>query len=247
MGFISNLLIKKPTLHFNQKNINMLFTSNSSLYNPIIGSNLGIPLNILQYLFTSTYYNENIITNELILLQFALGIFTYGTDRLLDAINYSKDESKLVVYSESKVRYYDYLVKNMNESILVIIASYVYIFNLLKLKEETYPLLFALTSTLFYRDFKKNFGEFKSLYIAVFWTLGCVILPCVIHDNNYEILYHPNIYLPNFCLMFASSNVLDIKDIEEDKQENIKTLAVLLGEHYTNLLSNSFNVIGFLI
>ena len=102
-------------------------------------------------------------------------------------------------------------------------------------------------NVLFYRDFKKNFGELKPLYIAVFWTLGCVILPCVIHDNNYEILYHPNIYLPNFCVMFASSNVLDIKDIEEDKQENIKTLAVLLGEDNTNLLSNTCNVIGFLI
>ena len=80
----------------------------------------------------------------------------------------------------------------------------------MKLKEETYPLLFALTSTLFYRDFKKNFGELKPLNIAIFWTLGCVILPCVIHDGNYDILYNPNIYLPNFCIMFGSSNMLDI-------------------------------------
>ena len=243
MGFIANGFIKRPILVNN--NVNML--ANSTIYNPIIGSNLGIPLNILQYVFTRTYYHENILNNELILLQFAIGIFTYGTDRLLDAINYNKDENKLVVYSESKVNYYDYLVENMNESILVIIASYIYILNLLKLKEETYPLLFALTSTLFYRDFKKNFCELKPLYIGIFWTLGCVILPCVIHDGNYDILYHPNIYLPNFCVMFASSNMLDIKDIEEDKQENIKTLAVLLGEDNTNLLSNTCNVIGFFI
>ena len=43
---------------------------------------------------------------ELILLQFAIGIFTYGTDRLLDAINYNKDENKLLLYSDAKVNYY---------------------------------------------------------------------------------------------------------------------------------------------
>tara|TARA_B110000305_G_C19134932_1_gene490727 strand:- start:523 stop:681 length:159 start_codon:yes stop_codon:yes gene_type:complete len=51
------------------------------LDNPIIGFNLGIPLNILQYIFTTTYYYDNILNSELILLQFAIGIFTYGTDR----------------------------------------------------------------------------------------------------------------------------------------------------------------------
>lgn len=243
MGFITNGLIKRPILVY--RNVNML--ANSTIYNPIIGSNLGIPLNILQYVFTTTYYHENIITNELILLQFAIGIFTYGTDRLLDAINYNKNENKLLLYSNEKINYYNYLIQNINQNIVVIIASYIYIFNLLQLKQETYPLLVALTSTLFYRDFKKTFGEFKPLYIAFFWTLGCVILPCVIYDNNYDILYYPNIYLPNFCLMFASSNMLDIKDIEEDKQENIKTLAVLLGENNTNFLSNTYYVIGFFI
>jgi len=89
MGFIANGLIKRPILVNN--NVNML--ANSTIYNPIIGSNLGIPLNILQYVFTTTYYHENILNNELILLQFAIGIFTYGTDRLLDAINYNKDDS----------------------------------------------------------------------------------------------------------------------------------------------------------
>ena len=47
--------------------------------------------------------------------------------------------------------------------------------------------------------------------------------------------------------MFASSNMLDIMDIEEDKQENIKTLAVLLGKNNSMLLSNTCNAVGVLI
>ena len=48
MGFISNIAIRKPILLSN--NVNMLSKSNSTIYNPVIGSNLGIPLNILQYI-----------------------------------------------------------------------------------------------------------------------------------------------------------------------------------------------------
>ena len=92
MTFI-NFIINKPLLptnhysyllnHNNFINMNMNMNNdlpeNNKLYNPIIGSELGIPLNILQFIFTTNYYNENIISDnkELILLQFAIGIFTY--------------------------------------------------------------------------------------------------------------------------------------------------------------------------
>ena len=119
MGFISNIAIRKPILLSN--NVNMLSKSNSTIYNPVIGSNLGIPLNILQYIFTTTYYHENIVNKELIMLQFAIGIFTYGTDRLLDALNYLKKDNKEIIYTEEKTIYYDFLIKNLNYNIFVII------------------------------------------------------------------------------------------------------------------------------
>ena len=243
MGFTSNILIKKSI--FINNNVNML--TNSTIYNPIIGSNLGIPLNILQYIFTTTYYHDNILNNELILLQFAIGIFTYGSDRLLDASCYLKKNEDFKIYFDEKMDYYDFLIRRMNYNIFIIIASYIYIFDLLKENEETYPLLFALTSTLFYRDFKKNFGELKAIYIGIFWTLGSVILPCVLHDNNYEILNHPSIYIPSSLLMFGSSNMLDIKDIDEDREEGINTLAVKLGKDKSELLSNSCTAIAVII
>tara|TARA_Y100001970_G_C14250411_1_gene871431 strand:- start:381 stop:1073 length:693 start_codon:yes stop_codon:yes gene_type:complete len=218
--------------------------SNSTIYNPIIGSNLGIPLNILQYIFTTTYYNENIITSDLIILQFAIGIFTYGTDRLLDALDYMKNKQEI---NSDKLIYYEFLIKNVNYNIFIIIVSYIYIFDTLKFNEETYPLLLLLTSTLFYRNFKENFGQFKALYIGSFWTLGSVILPCVLYDNNYDILNYPTIYIPSALLMFGSSNMLDIKDIDEDKEANIKTLPVLLGREKSELLSNSCIALGLVI
>ncbi len=232
---------------------------NNKLYNPIIGSELGIPLNILQFIFTTNYYNENIIfdNKELILLQFAIGIFTYGTDRLFDALEYKNkydsnkydlnkyDLNKLDnTYKLEKINYYTNILNNYNISRVSIIGSYIFILYTLIPNEDTYIFLFLLTSTLKYKQIKTNFGLIKSSYIAIFWTVGTIILPCVYYDNTYEILNHPINYLPATLIMFGSSNFLDISDIEEDKKENINTLPVIYGKENIEAISNISIILG---
>ena len=68
------------------------------------------------------------------------------------------------------------------------------------------------------------------------WTFACVVLPCVLHDHNYDILNYPLDYLPCLLTIFATSNLNDIKDIEEDKFNGIDTLPVLLGRENSNYL-----------
>ena len=81
--------------------------------------------------------------------------------------------------------------------------------------------MYLLTSTLGYKKFKEDFGYIKPLYIGILWTMGSVILPCVIHDHNYNVLNYPFDYLPSVFLLIASSSLLDIKDIEEDKKTEL--------------------------
>jgi len=104
-----------------------------------------------------------------------------------------------------------------------------------------------LTSTLGYRNLKKNYGQFKAIYIGIFWTFGTFLLPCVLHDSNYEVLNDPYIYLSSVLSMFGSSNLLDIKDIEEDKKENINTLPVLYGKKNSIIISNFSIFLSMLI
>ena len=234
MTFTNTLILKKNVVPL-KSNIFMINNYNNNtinidneFYNPIIGSNLGIPLNLLQYIYINTYFNENLITPELIALQFAIGIFTYGSDRLIDALEYSNTSN----YSVNKINYYNYLKKTKNFNIFTIAVSYIYIISLLINNPETYPILFLLTSTLGYKKFKTNFGQFKALYIGIFWTLGTVILPSVLIEHNYNILNEPTIILPSVFNLFASSNLLDIKDIKEDKAEQIYTLPVVYGTNF---------------
>lgn len=260
MTFI-NFIINKPLLptnhysyllnhnNFINMNMNNDLPENNKLYNPIIGSELGIPLNILQFIFTTNYYNENIISDnkELILLQFAIGIFTYGTDRFFDALEYNKKKYVNNLensYKIEKINYYTNILNNYNISITSIISSYIFILSILLPKEDTYTLLFLLTSTLGYKQIKTNFGLIKSSYIAIFWTIGTIILPCVYYDNTYEILNHPINYLPTTLIMFGSSNFLDISDIEEDRKENINTLPVIYGKKNIETISNISIILG---
>ncbi len=242
---INKLLLKKPLIKLRT---NTLLLSNNTIYNPIIGSNLGIPLNILQYISTTTYFGENIINYELINLQFAIGIFTYGTDRLFDALEYKKNQkNEKSIYSIEKQNYYQYLLNNLYINYAVIFSSYIYIIYILYDNEKTYFPIILLTSTLGYKSFKENFGILKAFYIGVFWTIGTTILPIIYYENNYNILDNPSIYLPIFFSMFASSNLLDIKDLEEDKKENIYTLPVIYGKQNSISISHIGIVFALLI
>ena len=248
MTFIINYY--KPLLksHNNIYNKNIILNTNfnnddelNTIYNPIIGSSIGIPLNIIQYIFTNIYYNYNIVNIELILLQIAIGITTYGTDRLLDAIDYNNTivlNNNNEIISLEKKNYYNYLLKNINYNIITILSSYLYILYLLSQESETYIFILLLSSTIFYRNLKKEFGQFKAIYIGIFWTIGTIILPIVYHDHNYDIINYPLIYLPNVLSLFGSSNLLDIKDIKKDKEDNIYTLPVLYGENISICISH---------
>tara|TARA_B100000424_G_scaffold265871_1_gene256182 strand:+ start:661 stop:1518 length:858 start_codon:yes stop_codon:yes gene_type:complete len=248
--FINNPFFYKKNIIVNRINklhfINMNY-NNTKIYNPIIGSNLGIPLNLLQYVYTTSHYGENIIDYKYILLQFSIGIFTYGTDRFLDALEYNTNKDLNNTYNLEKINYYEYLLENFNLNILVILTSYLYTISLLINNIENYPFILLLTSTLNYKNFKKNFGQFKALYIGIFWTCGTFLLPCVLHDNNYEVLNDPYIYLPSILSMFGSSNLLDLKDVYEDKKENILTIPVLYGKKNTIAISHLSIVVAMLI
>ena len=205
--------------------------------NPFPGIEMGFPLTIFENIFTKNHYGFNILTFQSILLQFAIGYFTYGGDRFFDSF----DETPI----ESKKEFYE---KIQNNKLLVggsLFLTYLYLYLALANNKETSPFFLLLTSTLGYKNFKEKYGYLKPFYIGVLWTLGSVILPCVMYDHNYSIFNYPQDYLPSIFLLIASSSLLDIKDIDEDKKNNIDTIAVVFGEQncrifaYTAILASS--------
>ena len=246
MMFVRNNLISKPIF---MKSLNRdsvlvlenttLIDENSNKFSIIPGFGLGFPLNILQLGYTYLHYNDNIITPELFFLQFCIGIFTYGTDRFLDSENYDLTNStKIINLSDKKKGYYLYLQDNKIVTLSIIFVAYIFLLDELLIQHENLRTIFyILTSTIFYKNIKQNIGILKPVYIATLWTVGTIILPSIIYENNFNILNDPIVYTSSFFLLFGSSNLMDIEDIDEDREENIKTIPVVYGKKPSQYIS----------
>lgn len=226
-------IINKPLLQ-NKEVYNKKSETKLNMYE-VNGFDIGIPLNIFQNIFTSIHYGYDITTLKSTILLIAIGYYTYGKDRYKDALEYEKRP-----FETKKKGLYEFLLKNRrfyadsyNIALTLIVVTLLF-------DKENYtnsiPFITFLASSEYYKDIKRNFGAFKSLYVSIMWTFACVVLPCVLHDHNYDILNYPFDYLPCLLTIFATSNLNDIKDIEEDKFNGIDTLPVLLGRENSNYL-----------
>lgn len=221
ISYNSNFINKKNQIKMNLHELN--------------GFDIGIPINIFQNLFTNIHYGYDISTPKSILLLFAIGYYTYGKDRFKDALEYER-----IPFPTKKEKLYNFLLSNkdfyaMSYDITLSLIIITLLFDYENYKNNI-PFIVFLLSSEYYKDIKKNFGLIKSFYVSIMWTFACVILPCALHDHNYNILNYPLDYLPCILTIFATSNLNDIKDIEEDKFNGITTLPVLLGEDKTNIL-----------
>lgn len=224
----------KPVMQTHSK-LNKVQSETKLNVHALNGFDIGIPINIFHNLFTNIHYGYDITNVKTTLLLFAIGYYTYGKDRYKDALEYEERP-----FETNKKELYDYILKNKSfYSDSYDIAAAVIFITLLFDKQNyvnNIPFLLFLATSEYYKDIKRNYGLFKSFYVSVMWTFACVVLPCVLHDHNYDILNYPMDYIPCLLTIFATSNLNDIKDIEEDKINGITTLPVAFGRTNTNML-----------
>ncbi len=74
----------------------------------------------------------------------------------------------------------------------------------------------------------KEYGFLKIVTLALLWTLVTVWFP--VNNFSFEKNDFFFVLVKRFVFMFVLCLLFDIRDIEIDRKENIKTLAVLLGK-----------------
>ena len=197
-----------------------------SMINPLTGVDVGIPLNINQNIFTNLHYGFDITTTKIVALQFMLGFYTYGKDRLKDALEY-----EIAPFSTSKEELYKYMLQHKttyqtayHTTALLIISMLIY-----EVQLKSIPMILVLSSSEYYKELKQRYPFAKPFYIAFMWTFSSVVLPCLLYDHDYTVLLDPLDYLPCALTLFATSNYADISDIEEDNAHGIFTIPVTYG------------------
>ena len=200
---------------------------------------IGFPLNIFSNIYTNLHYGFDITTTKSICLQFLLGYYAYGYDRIKDANEY-RNSMNISIYPQNKIDLYKRILDQKllyNITINSALVGSVYLLGIDNYDVTHLPFLLLLYLSSNYKEYKPLLSIFKPFYIAIMWTITTIGLPCVLHDNNYNILMFPQDYLPCFLFIFSASNFADINDIKEDMKLGVKTLPVIYGKQLTSYIS----------
>lgn len=196
------------------------------------GDDIGFPIYMFQYIFTNLHYGKSIYVPNILLFEILLGYVTYGTDRLIDAYAYKKNPSLEI--RENKIQLYENIIANENVVMTTLLLSYMLCIQWLSKDKFTSPFSILLLFNAFYKQLKPKLGPLKPVFIGSMWIIASILLPSVAYSHNYEILQDFSSYLPPLLTIIGSSNIADIKDIDEDKEQNINTIPVIIGEEYSH-------------
>lgn len=200
---------------------------------------IGIPLNIFSNIYTNLHYGYDITTPKIVVLQFLLGYYAYGYDRIKDAIEYQNSKN-ITIYSENKIQLYEKILNKKfeyNLAINTVLMISIYLLTVDNYHITHLPFIILLYFSGTYKQYKPLLGIYKPLYISIMWTITVIGLPCVFYDNNYNILLYPQDYLSCLLFIYSASNFADINDLEEDKKLGVNTIPVVYGKKITSLIS----------
>ena len=201
------------------------------------GLEVGIPVQLLTSISKQNYDIKQF--NKQIILNYILTFTTYKLDRYSDSQEYTK-QNKIMnshLYNlespikQSKIDLYESIKENEKMIELSLFIALIYILiNIIHYNQSYY--LPLLLSTFNYKDLKKKYPFFKPIYLSSIWALTTSVLPFLSYvDYNYII--HHNSFLPLFMNIFATTNIADLNDYDEDSNNNIKTLPISIGKKNT--------------
>jgi len=206
------------------------------------GEEISLPIYLFQQIFTYLHYGQNINIDNIFLFEALLGYVTYGTDRLIDSYEYKKNPN--IEITDKKKELYENILENENTVMTSLLVSYFLCFEWLSQRESTAPFAFLLLTNAFYKNIKPFLGVGKPIFIGIMWIIASVILPSIAYSDNYDILYDPSCYIPPLLSIIGSSNIADIKDIKEDKEQGVDTIPVLFGPKVASLFTILLSIIS---
>lgn len=97
-----------------------------------------------------------------------------------------------------------------------------------------------------FKNFTKKIPCFKNIYTAFFWAIAWTLIPFFHYSNSFSFLFFFLFFSFAFLRLFLNTIFFDLKDIKDDRKENLKTLPVLLGKRKTIYFLFVLNFISIL-
>jgi len=129
--------------------------------------------------------------------------------------------------------------------ILLIAGCFLIIYSLFSFKLQHFFILFILGCISFLYSFPflpfgkkkriKDYGFLKIITLSLLWTLVTVWFPATGHA--YDSGLFAFVFVKRLLFMFILCLLFDMRDIEVDRSENIRTLAIAIGRNKSYILS----------
>ncbi|HEX3013140.1 MAG TPA: UbiA family prenyltransferase [Methanobacterium sp.] len=178
----------------------------------------------------------------ILLIAYLLPLIVYSYDYYSDIEKDINEHSERAVFLEKKANKYPLVLGFYTISLAALLILF-FNFNLVLF------ILGLITVGILYnvalKDLTKKIPIFKNVYTALTWALGGAFFPVLYYSTGVN-----SSVLIAFMVIFLRclNNILffDLKDIENDKKEKLKTLPVILGKKNTINVLHGLNIISFI-
>ncbi|MGB9980481.1 UbiA family prenyltransferase [Methanobacterium sp.] len=226
-------------LNVNAKNIE--FESLNSLKNEIFYGGyfaaLGSPCLIVS---TSIILNIK-ISLPMLLIAYLLPLMIYSYDYYKDIDKDIKNNSERAIFLKKKADRYPYvfgLYVTLLISLLILYSNYGLVAFIIAIMTG------GILYNLVLKDLTKKIPAFKNIFTAVTWALVGAFFPLFYYSMDINLSFIV-VFLLIFMRCMINVIFFDLKDIDNDKSDGLKTIPVTLGKKATIKLLHVINVIAF--
>lgn len=193
-------------------------------------------------LFTASLMNIK-VDLPILVISYILPLIVYSYDYYKDIDKDIQENSKRASFLKKKAKKYPYV---LSFYLILLISLLIMFFNFNLI---IFIILLITTGILYniaFKDLTKKIPLFKNIYTALTWALGGTFFPIIYYSLNISPLI-TIVFLVIFIRCLNNIIFFDLKDIENDKKQKLKTLPVILGKNTTIKFLHSLNIISLIL
>lgn len=198
---------------------------------------LGSPCLIIS---TSIILNIKIAL-PMLLISYLLPLMIYSYDYYKDIDKDIKNNSERAIFLKKKADKYPFIFGFyflLLISLLVLYANYSLIGFIVAIMAG------GILYNVVLKDLTKKIPAFKNVFTASIWAMVGAFFPLLYYSMGMNLSFII-IFLLIFLRTMINVIFFDLKDIDNDKSDDLKTLPVMLGKENTTKLLHFINVVAF--
>ncbi len=195
------------------------------------------------FLITVSILTNTNVNLPLLIISFLIPLMVYSYDYYKDMDKDEDSNLERAAHYNKKSKIYPYLMISYVSLLTILLILYS------SLEMIIFILVLIMVGVLYTVGLKKRFTQkipaFKNIYTTLTWSLaGTFSIPFYysLHLNLSYIL----IFLCIFLKFLPNTIFFDLKDINSDLKDGLKTIPVLIGKQRTIKLLHKLNIIAFI-